>query len=100
MANTSTVYVRIDNGLKERAENILSRLGISPSGAIQMLYSQIVLQQGMPFDLKIPHVMPMDIDNMTQNEIDAELQRGVESIKDGIYSTDDVDKILFEEFGI
>ena len=43
MANTSAVYARIDTGLKENAESILSQLGITPSGAIQMLYSQIVL---------------------------------------------------------
>ena len=49
MANTTAVYARIDTGLKEDAESILSKLGISPSAAIQMLYSQIVLQRGMPF---------------------------------------------------
>ena len=44
MANTSAVYARIDTNLKENAESILSQLGISPSSAIQMLYSQIVLK--------------------------------------------------------
>ena len=48
MANTSAVYARIDTELKENAEGILSQLGISPSSAIQMLYSQIVLKKGMP----------------------------------------------------
>ena len=46
MANTSAVYARIDKELKENAEGILSKLGISPSSAIQMLYSQIVLRRG------------------------------------------------------
>ena len=36
-------YVRIDTNLKDNAEKILSQLGISPSSAVQMLYSQIVL---------------------------------------------------------
>lgn len=31
MTNTSAVYARIDTNLKERTEEILSRLGISPS---------------------------------------------------------------------
>ena len=39
MANTSAVYARIDTNLKDNAESILSQLGISPSSAIQMLYS-------------------------------------------------------------
>ena len=50
MANTSAVYARIDTNLKDNAESILSQLGISPSSAIQMLYSQIVLKKGMPFE--------------------------------------------------
>lgn len=45
MANTSAVYARIDTNLKDNAESILSQLGISPSSAIQMLYSQIVLKK-------------------------------------------------------
>ena len=54
MANTTAVYARIDTGLKNDAERILSQLGISPSSAIQMLYSQIILCKGMPFDLRLP----------------------------------------------
>ena len=54
MANTSSVYARIDTNLKDNAEGILSQLGISPSSAIQMLYSQIVLNKGMPFELRLP----------------------------------------------
>ena len=48
MANTSAVYARIDTQLKKNAEEILSQLGITPSSAIQMLYSQIVLSRGLP----------------------------------------------------
>ncbi|WP_296824338.1 type II toxin-antitoxin system RelB/DinJ family antitoxin [uncultured Megasphaera sp.] len=49
MSNTSAVYARINTELKEKAELILSQLGISPSSAIQMLYSQIILNNGIPF---------------------------------------------------
>ena len=45
MANTTAVYARIDTNLKETAEGILAQLGISPSAAIQMLYSQIILER-------------------------------------------------------
>lgn len=101
MANTTAVYARIDSGLKENAESILAKLGISPSGAIQMLYSQIVLQQGMPFELKLPAKKPVAIGGMTREELDAELMKGVASLKDGkAISADDVDALLAEEFGI
>ena len=56
MANTTAVYARIDTGLKENAEEILSQLGITPSSAIQMLYSQIVLTRGLPLDLHLQNI--------------------------------------------
>ena len=65
MANTSAVYARIDTNLKDNAESILSQLGISPSSAIQMLYSQIVLKKGMPFELKLPSSKPLAVGAMT-----------------------------------
>ncbi len=101
MANTTAVYARIDTNLKENAENILSRLGISPSSAIQMLYSQIVLVKGMPFQLKLPDTKIFSVEGMTRTEFDNELQKGVDSIKAGhTHSTEEIDQMLAEEFGI
>lgn len=89
MANTSAVYARIDNGLKKNAENILHQLGISPSSAIQMFYSQIVLTKGLPFNLRLPQAVPTAIGNMSRAELDAELLKGVESLKSGKTCTAD-----------
>lgn len=101
MANTSAVYARIDTGLKENAEDILAQLGISPSSAIQMLYSQIVLQKGIPFDLRLPPSKPVAVGGLTGEGLDAELMKGLDSLKDGkTYSTDEIDAELVEEFGI
>lgn len=101
MANTSAVYARIDTGLKENAENILSQLGISPSSAIQMLYSQIVLTRGLPLDLHLPSSKPTAIGGMSFAELDAELMEGVESLKTGkVCTADEVDAELAREFGI
>ncbi len=87
MANTSPVYARIDKNLKDSAERILSQLGISPSSAIQMLYSQIILRNGMPFDVRLP----LELDNLTEEEFDRELKKGIDSLKDGI-SAQEVEK--------
>ena len=83
MANTSAVYARIDTNLKENAENILRQLGISPSSAIQMLYSQIVLTRGLPLDRHLPTRKPTAIGGMSREELDAELRKGIESLKSG-----------------
>jgi len=101
MANTTAVYARIDTGLKENAENILNQLGISPSSAIQMLYSQIVLTRGLPLNLHLPSAKPTAIGGMSRADLDEELTRGMESLKNGkVYTSDEVDAELAREFGI
>lgn len=101
MANTSAVYARIDSNLKENAENILQQLGISPSSAIQMLYSQIVLTKSMPLDLRLPSRKPTAIGGMERPELDSELIKGLKALRSNrAYTTDEVDAELEKEFGI
>lgn len=54
MSGYTTVSARLDADLKHEAERVLATLGLSHSAAINALYAQIVLQQGIPFDIKIP----------------------------------------------
>lgn len=101
MANTSAVYVRMDPTLKETAEEILAQLGITSSGAVQMLYKQIILHRGLPFSLTLPDDRPVAVGGMSRAQIDAELSKGMDSLQSGVrYSADEVDKELEQEFGI
>lgn len=72
MANTSALYVRIDTEVKEKAESILTQLGISPTSAIRMFYSQIVRENGLPLSLQLSSVSPTVTDDASLEEIDAE----------------------------
>ena len=99
MSNTSAVYARIDAQLKQQAESILSQLGISPSGAVQMLYRQIVLQRGMPLDLHLPPERPLAADSLNREELDAVLKAGVESLKSGkTYTSQEVRAQMAKEY--
>lgn len=101
MANSSAVYVRMDPTLKEAAEDILAQLGITSSGAVQMLYKQIVLHRGLPFSLTLPDDRPVAIGGMSHTQIDEELSKGMESLKSGVrYSADDVNQELAREFDL
>ena len=101
MANTNAVYARIDTSLKENAERSLHQRGISPSSAIQMLYSQIVLQKGMPFELRLPAKKPLALGNMSKEDLNLELQKGIDSLNDRkSYSVDEVDSYFSKEYGI
>jgi len=91
----------MDTSLKENAEQILSELGISASGAVQMFYRQIVLHRGLPFELTLPQEKPTAIGGMSREELDMELQKGITSLKAGQrISADDVDCELAGEFGL
>lgn len=101
MANTSAVYARIDTQLKKNAEEILSQLGITPSSAIQMLYSQIVLSRGLPFEARLPIKKPFDVRGLTPEQFDAEMQKGFDSLKSGIvYTPDEVEEMMARKYGI
>lgn len=50
---TAFVQARIEPNLKNDAEYVLGKLGIKPSEAITLFYSQIVLKKGIPFPLNL-----------------------------------------------
>lgn len=81
---SSNLYARIEPDVKEQAESILSTLGITASNAINMFYKQIILQRGLPFDVKIPSSRPVDMSALPEAELNAELEKGYADIKEGI----------------
>lgn len=83
MAKTANLYVRIEPEVKEQAESILSELGIPASNAINMFYKQIILQGGLPFEVKIPTSEPVNTSALSDEEIDAELEKGYADMKAG-----------------
>lgn len=83
MAKTANLYARIEPELKEQAEAILTALGIPASNAITMFYRQVILQQGLPFDVKLPTAKPVDMSKLTKEQLDAELQQGYDDVLAG-----------------
>ena len=83
MAKSANLYARIEPDLKEQAESILAALGIPASNAITMFYKQIVLQKGLPFDVKLPAPRPVDISTLSEEELNAELEKGFADLEAG-----------------
>ena len=52
MAKSATARARIEPEVKREAEQILSDCGLSPSQAINLFYRQVILERGMPFQIK------------------------------------------------
>lgn len=82
MAKSANLYARIEPELKEQAEMILAALGIPSSSAITMFYKQIVLNNGLPFEVKLPS-HPLDVSRMTAAQLDAELEKGYTDMQAG-----------------
>ena len=55
MAKTETIRARVEPDLKVQAERVLRELGLSATEAITLFYKQVVLRQGVPFDVSIPN---------------------------------------------
>jgi DNA-damage-inducible protein J len=55
MSKTANIRARVEPGLKSEVENILSELGLTVSETVHLLYRQIKLQRGLPFDVRIPN---------------------------------------------
>ena len=80
---SSNVMARVEPQIKEEAEAILSQLGISASNGINMFYRQIILWRGLPFRPFIPDTRPASLDEMTREEFDAKMARGLEQANNG-----------------
>ena len=89
---TANVFTRVDPETKEQAEAILNQLGIPMSNAIGMFLKQIVMQRGIPFEMKLPASVPAVIDSMTEEQFNVELQKGMDDIAAGrVISADAVE---------
>ena len=98
---TANVFTRVDPDTKEQAEAILNQLGIPMSNAIGMFLKQIVLQRGIPFDMKIPATVPVSVGSMPKEQFDTELQKGMDDIMAGrVVSADVVEAEMRSLYGV
>ena len=75
-AKSANLYARIEPDVKERAESILMALGVPASNAINMFYKQIILHNGLPFEVKLPSEKPVAMGALTKEELDTENEKG------------------------
>jgi mRNA interferase YafQ len=55
LSKESRISARIDENIKNEADEIFSRMGLSTSSAISLFLHQVVREQGLPFR---PHLAP------------------------------------------
>ena len=79
----SNVTARVEPEIKEQAEAILASMGITASSGINMFYRQIIHWNGLPFRPSLPIQRPVSLEEMTRDEFDAKMARGVAQAKAG-----------------
>ena len=83
MEKTTTLNLRVNPVVKQRAEEVLSQLGMPMSTAIDIYLNQIAITGGIPFPItlqKVPERLNADL--MTTLELYKKLEKGYEDIEE------------------
>ena len=73
---SANVLARVEPEIKEKAESIMSQLGLPASVVINALYKQIIMTKGIPFSLSLPKE-PATQDSLTKAEFDSIMKKGL-----------------------
>ena len=72
---TTNINIRIDKNIKQEAETLFEKLGMSVSGAINIFFRQAIRQQAIPFEIKAGTTetgsvsyRPLDINDLQEKE--------------------------------
>ncbi len=91
MARTSNVFARVEPEIKDQAEEILDQLGIPMSNAIGMFLRQVIIHNGIPFEMKLPVKKPLVMSELSKEDFDKEISKGISDIESGnVYSEEEV----------
>lgn len=64
MAKTDMIHIRIAPEVKQKSEEIFDRLGINTSYAISLFLNQVILREGIPFNVELPKC-----EELTESEV-------------------------------
>ena len=98
---STSVYVRLEPDVKEQAENVLAQLGLPMSSAIALFLRQVILNNGLPFAVKLPAVKPLFYEELSEEQFNAEIEKGLADMRAGRDSAaEDVMERLSSELGL
>ncbi len=84
MEKTATLNLRVNPTIKKQAEEVLSRLGVPMSTAIDMYLNQISMTGGIPFAVTLPKApASVNADIMTDDELYTKLLQGINDANTG-----------------
>ena len=81
MTKTETIQARVDLDLKREAEEVFAELGLSATEAITLFYRQVLLHQGMPFDMRVPNAVTVKAIREAGSGVNLTEYGGIDSLK-------------------
>lgn len=101
MARTANIFVRVEPKIKEQAEEVLEQLGIPMSNAVGLFLRQVVLQRGIPFEMKLPQKKPLSVEQLSEERFNAEIEKGMADFKIGkVISAEQVSDRMSKNYGL
>jgi DNA-damage-inducible protein J len=83
-AQTQMIHARIDPKLKESAERVFSKIGISTTEAIRIFLKQVELHNGLPFSLSIPNAETLAAMKESDNPAALKRYRSFREVRQGL----------------
>lgn len=81
MVDAEVIRVWVEPELKRKAEEVLGELGMSATEAITLFYTQVAMQRGLPFDVRLPNAETAEALQQTQAGTDLAEYLTLEDLK-------------------
>ena len=86
----ATVTARVDENVKKEAETLFKKMGLNMSTAMNLFLKKCILEQGIPFELKVPNRETLKAMQETDDILSDKIERK------GCNSAEE----LFEDLGV
>lgn len=80
MAKTDTLHVRVEPVVKQKAEETLNDLGLSITDAINVFLNQVILYNGIPFEIRKPKYNKETIQALEDTKNGRNLSKSFDSV--------------------
>ena len=86
----ATVTARVDENVKKEEETLFKKMGLNMSTAMNLFLKKCILEQGIPFELKVPNRETLKAMQETDDILSGKIE------KKGYNSAEE----LFEDLGV
>lgn len=82
MTKTNTLHIRVEPSVKEKAEKTLKELGMSITEAVNVFLNQVILNEGIPFEIKKPRYNKETLQALEDTKNNKDLSKTFDNVED------------------